>query len=186
MPPSGSRVNCRDIETTSLWIFLLSTIQFKDQSWRNLCKSGRLWWLTIFWSCTSLVLLWFSSSCQILPPFILLTTWFHFLKAWTSDRADWTRWHCCHPYFYFLAFHLTLRIYLWKSVAMTTLSGWWSGSIQYVWQAVQSCASAHRGRRAVRQLSLLIRLITTRGGWTGMNKLTTDGVWVLLIKSKNI
>lgn len=56
--------------------------------------------------------------------------------------------------FYFLAFHLTLRLYLWESVAMTTLSGWWGGSIHSVWQSVWLCASAHGGRQAGSQTAV--------------------------------
>lgn len=76
-----------------------------------------------------------------LSPIILFKMCHHFLKAWTADRANCCpQWHGCHPYFFFVTFYLTLRLYLWESVAMTTLSSWWGSSIQCVWQSVQLCA----------------------------------------------
>lgn len=67
--------------------------------------------------------------CPVEPSPIIL------FKMWESGRQT-ERTLLWHPrfFFYFLAFHLTLRLNIWKSVAMATLSGWWGGSIRHVWQ----------------------------------------------------
>lgn len=62
-----------------------------------------------------------------------------------------------------------------ESLLLWQLSGWGEGSVLHVWRS-EMCASAHGCRQAARQLSLRTPLIAARGGWTGMNKLTTDCV----------
>lgn len=94
-----------------------------------------------------------------------------FLRGWTAQSTSCgPQWHCCCPlfifiyFFYILAFRLTLRHYL--CCYDNSVSGWWGGSIRSVWQTGS-------------QPSLLNPLIATRGGWAGMNKLTTDCVSVM-------
>lgn len=129
----------------------------------------------------------FLALSKSFPHYSLLKCWF---TSWNPGQAKELTVVLCDTAailtFYFLAFHLTPRLYLWKSVAMTTLSGWWDGIVRSVWQPVPHSLGpgVHRGRRPVRQLSLLNLLITTRGGWTGLNKLSTDCLCVCHLKKK--
>lgn len=74
--------------------------------------------------------------------FLSLFIYIHFC---TAIRAD----HCFFNgttvilTFQLLSFRLTLRLYLSKSVAMTTLSGWSHGSIPSVWQTTVPAESSY-------------------------------------------
>lgn len=162
VPPSGSKVTCTAVENESLESYFYLSV---------LIQGGVL-------TDNVLGLYHFGGLCAVkdcLPLFSLKCASV-FLKAWTADRADChPQWHCCHPYFLFPRLSLdplTLSLKVCCYDNSVSLRRW---SIQYVWRS-EICVNVHGCRQAARQLSLLNPLIATRGGWTGMNKLTTDCV----------
>lgn len=156
-------------------------MQFYPCLWCPKCKSVRssLWWCFGHGDVPRLC------SLDCFPPLFSLKFAFSpckpgkptMLTVVLSDTAIFT--------FYFLYFQLTF--YHWKSVAMTTRSCWGAGVFSTVCVAVTVilCESAwmQTGSQTARQLSLLNPLITTRGGWTEINKINYR-VCVLLIKNK--
>lgn len=97
-----------------------------------------------------------------------------FLRGWTAQSTSCgPQWHCCYPLFIFIYLFLHPRLSLDPSSLSLLL---WQLCVWLVrWQYSFSVADRQSGR----QPSLLNPLIATRGGWAGMNKLTTDCVSVM-------
>lgn len=129
LPPSGRKLNCAAVETA----FLLSHVSGCQNSIKIRLRVICADLLEVVQGGVTADKVRRRSALRVLCPVepspIIL------FKMWESGRQT-ERTLLWHPrfFFYFLAFHLTLRLNIWKSVAMATLSGWWGGSIRHVWQ----------------------------------------------------
>lgn len=154
VPPSGGEVNCSVVEITSALNHLCA------------CHESFRFWLNLI--CASQICWNLSEADNVLG-----SHHFGVLSAATLFKMCAQHKEPLSFSFHFLAFSLDPST-LPRNVCCYDNSVWlvrWRYSFGVaVWAIVRG------GRQAVRQRSLMNPLITTRGGWTRMNKLTTDCV----------